>query len=524
MAVVYSDGRLQGLCGDEAFFHHGQTQYAGFGCNLDDGCVYYTLGWENAPWMFINSHTWLERTVEEEQCVQLDPGETIRTVIRVWDQPAKDLLDIHEIVRKVYSLYHQPPRKGEDLRTAVRKLALAVDTDAWMEKEKAYAGFVFDRETHLEYRALPSISWTNGVAVAWPMLLASYRLGNERMRKHALMLIQEVVDHSINPLSGVPWTFCAAGEWSNRGWWYDRLPVPGHSGYLVGQAVYDILRAYDTEKNHGTVHTDWLLFALPVLERLQAARNTDGEYPYVLSEETGAGLCYDSMGGVWCLAAAAYACWLQGHCDAVRSMLKSEKHYYQHYVAKVCCYGGPLDIDKQVDSEGVLAFLRAVRWLHRLTGSEELLDHMRDALLYEFTFKFCCNPPIQAPPLSRGWSSCGGSITSVVNPHIHPMSSSAIDEIMYYLSFRDDSYIRSRLRDTVAWGLQTYARHDREYDYGKTGWMSERFCYSQGLLTERYPDGRPASTWFALMPWAAGSLLEGFCGDLWDASDNSSFQ
>ena len=45
--------------------------------------------------------------------------------------------------------------------------------------------------------------------------------------------------------------------------------------------------------------------------------------------------------------------------------------------------------------------------------------------------------------------------------------------------------------------------------------MSERFCHSEGLLTERWPDGKPASTWFALMPWASGSLLEGLA-DVWD--------
>ena len=59
-----------------------------------------------------------------------------------------------------------------------------------------------------------------------------------------------------------------------------------------------------------------------------------------------------------------------------------------------------------------------------LTGDEIYLDHMRDALSYEFTFKFCYNSPVKVPPLSKvGWSSCGGSITSVANPHIHPMSS-----------------------------------------------------------------------------------------------------
>ena len=135
---------------------------------------------------------------------------------------------------------------------------------------------------------------------------------------------------------------------------------------------------------------------------------------------------------------------------------------------------------------------------------------MRDALSYEFSFKFCYNVPVQTPPLSEvGWSSCGGSITSTANPHIHPMSSTILGELQYYVDQTGDDYVKSRLEDTLLWGCQTYNTRDGEYGYGKTGWMSERFCYGQGLLVERYPDGSPASTWFALMPWAACSVLEG---------------
>ena len=65
------------------------------------------------------------------------------------------------------------------------------------------------------------------------------------------------------------------------------------------------------------------------------------------------------------------------------------------------------------------------------------------------------------------------------------------------------------VEDTVFWSCQCHNTFDREFDYGKRGWMSERFCHSQGLLTEHYPDGSVASTWFALMPWACGSILEG---------------
>ena len=140
---------------------------------------------------------------------------------------------------------------------------------------------------------------------------------------------------------------------------------------------------------------------------------------------------------------------------------------------------------------------------------------LRDVLEYEFTFKFCYNSPIKVPPLSRvGWSSCGGSITSVCNPHIHPMSSSILDELLYYVQKTQDAYVESRLSDTLRWSCQLCNTYDKEYDYGKKGWMSERFCHCEGLLTETYPDGSPASTWFALMPWACGCILEGLSGEI----------
>ena len=179
---------------------------------------------------------------------------------------------------------------------------------------------------------------------------------------------------------------------------------------------------------------------------------------------------------------------------------KSELHYFDAFVKKCECYGGPLDTDKAVDDEGILAYVRAVRILHEITKEEYLLEHMLYALHYEFSFKLCYNTPITVKPLSEiGWSSCGGSITSVANPHVHPMSSTIIPEMRYYVNLRADDYVRSRLEDTVKWSLQTFNVTDKEYGYGEPGWISERFCFCQGLLTEKYSDGSPASTWFALM-------------------------
>jgi hypothetical protein len=222
------------------------------------------------------------------------------------------------------------------------------------------------------------------------------------------------------------------------------------------------------------------------------------------------------------MAASAYYGWLTGDMLCETTLRVSERHYYEAYVKRSECYGGPLDTDKAVDSEGILAYIKAVRYLHALSENAEYLDHMRDALCYEFSFKFGYNSPVRTPPLSRiGWSSCGGTVTSTSNPHIHPMGSNAIDEMLYYINQRADKYVSDRMRDTVGWGCQTYNTYDREFDHGKKGWMSERFCHSDGLLTEKYEDGSPASTWFCLMPWASGCIIEGLVGDYWDYGSNS---
>ena len=532
-AFAFDEQRLYGIFGSPYFVLQGNQkigwipgrkgpffQYAGFTCSLEAGSIGYTLGYENAPWMFVKSQDVRERAPLGTNCFRLDAGEEVTFELSLIDCEVEDTRVIYDAVRTVYDFWHESPRVSGTPCEAVSDIALAVYRDAWNEEDKNYFGFVFDDPDGFGYQKLNSISWTNGLAVAMPMLRAALRLNQESIRTQALACIDNIVRNSLNPASGLPYESFNAGTWSNYGWWFDKMHTPGHSSYLIGQAIYYILTAYELEEREkGALHPDWLHFAETVLVKLEQSKNADLEYPYILSENTGAGLEYDSMAGTWCLAACARFNFIQPDAVRLQGLCASEAHYYRHFIAKAECYGGPLDTDKATDSEGVLAYIRAVRWLHSITGNEIYLDHLRDALYYEFSFKFCYNSPIKTPPLSKiGWSSCGGSITSVANPHIHPMSSTVIDEMYYYLRYRNDTYVRNRLEDTLHWSCQTYNRFDKEYGYGLKGWMSERFCHSEGLVVEKYPDGQPASTWFALMPWAAGCILEGLSGDGWDDS------
>jgi len=533
VALVYDTGKIYGFSASPYFIsNNGIKQqwkpkiegafykYSGYTCSLSNGTVGYTLGYENAPLMFVKSHDVRERSPLDDNCFELEPGETVEFAMDLYEFDAKTELDINAVIEEVYYRYHQNPRKASDIKTTVADLAQAVYQDAWLQEDLSYSGQVFEDENSGGYRynKIISITWTNGLSVATPILMAALRLGNESMRQQAIACITNIVKHSLNPSTGLPYGAYDNGKWSNNGWWFDGMHTPGHSSYFIGQSLFYILKAYDYERRFKNCsHEEWLTFTKLILMKIEKTKNTDDEYPFILSEKTGAGIEYDAFSGTWCMAALAYYCYLTGDRSHLDSIQKSERHYYEAYIKQMECYGGPLDTDKATDSEGILAYIKAIRFLHALTGEKLYLQHMKDAICYEFSFKFCYNSPIKIPPLSRiGWSSCGGSVTSIANPHIHPMSSNVVDELLYFVDNSEDKYVRDRMLDTIEWGCQTYNTYDKEFDHGKKGWMSERFCHSQGLLSQKYSDGSLASTWFCLMPWASGSIIDGLAGDYWD--------
>lgn len=541
-ALIFDSGNISGLSASPYWVVHNGSrmqwipelgsnnkfyQYSGYSCDINSCSVGYTLGYENAPWMFVTSSNVYDReSVSEVNSFCIMPGEEIIVNLRVYEYCADDETGIYEAFDEVYSYYHEEPRYignkknqnkvKEYISNAVSDLASALYADAWLDDEKCYSGFVYEDGS---LNKLGSLTWTNGMSVAVPMLLSAIRLGNEKMRSQALTCIGNILDNCMNQSSGLPYDAVDNGTWSVHGWWFDGMHTGGHAAYLTGQALYYVIKAYVFEKEKmNCVHDNWLDFVKPVIERVNREKNSLGEYPFVFSEYDGTGLEYDSFGGAWCLAATAFYTLITGDEQYLEGLIASEQHYYDSYVSKCCCYGAPLDTSKAVDSEGILAYIRAVRFLHEFTGSQYLLKHMRDGLEYEYTYKFCYNAPVKIAPLSTvGWSSCGGSITSTCNPHIHPMSSTIVDEQLYYYKCTGDKYVYSRMKDTLMWGCQTYNTYDGEYGYGKKGWMSERFCYSQGLLMEHFKDGSLSSTWLTLMAWASGSILEGMTGDYWDS-------
>ncbi len=105
----------------------------------------------------------------------------------------------------------------------------------------------------MNYNKLDSLTWTNGLSVAIPMLMAGIRLGQDGMR------------------------------------------TPGHSAYLTGQAMYYLLKAYQFEKRSWAVSTGsgWNLSSR-FWKRWSGEKLRAGVPLHFLGKDR-------SRAGVWCL-------------------------------------------------------------------------------------------------------------------------------------------------------------------------------------------------------------------------------
>ncbi|WP_404420990.1 hypothetical protein [Nibricoccus sp. IMCC34717] len=542
VAAVFSAGKFLAISG-KPFFDEagGAPRFNGFTCSQENGAsVGYTLGYRYSPGNYTRPHEFERYPACSEGNVQLKQGQTAVFHFEVFGFESENESALGRILEQVYTDYHVPPRNGSASREAAEEIAAAVFNSAYSRKLKTYGLIqrkpLGDTAPALDqYEMAPAqpevyntvyeglISWTNGSVIAVPLLQASYRLGKSEYREQALDVIQNIIANSRNPRNGIPYCTQIEGTWTNKGWWTVWVESENrqaeHSSYIVGQALYYIVRACETERDHyATSHSDWISFADEVLTVLAKTQDSAGAFPRFWAESSIEGSEYDAFSGCWVAAAMAVFQRFTGNDKFAPAVAKAEAHYFKQVETMVCAKT-PLDVADAPDAEGILAYVRMVAILHAETGDPRWLARLRTALDYELSFKFCYNVPVIPLPLGgTGWSSCGGTITSVCNAVVHCMSSAILDELHYYWSQTREPYYRERLKDTLLWGLQTYNRRDNEFYFGKKGWSTEYFSQAdRHVLDIRLPDATRSNLWFAYHPWAPSSILEGLLGRLWDS-------
>lgn len=475
-----------------------------------------SLGYGNDPLTFV------EKTHFTPATADLTHGaETTGTIYAI---AGNGRAAAHTIIRDLYDQLREGPTSEKSYDDALRALTESFATISYSPELNQYTNVACKVPTDLTFRpwrAVVEIGWTGGSMLAYPFALAETLVPDIELPKSASQIFDEIISgHNeasgfINDAALNRFTRNRPAGWNDselNGWWSGFLPQTrdNHCAYTNGHAAYYLLRTASRERDgFSDKSQSWIRSALRILDTAIELQRDDGAFGYIFSSTQRKVIDYEGFAGCWFAAALPYAWQITG-LSRYRDAAARAMEFYSPSVRDLTCSGSPMDTFKSIDSEGNLAFIRAARLLHELTHEDRYLEMLTAGAHYEYLWRYGFRTRPQCPPLKgSAWNSCGGSITSVSNPHVHPMSVVATSDLEYLASVDGDSYHASRAEDGMAWLMNTMELYPDVTGYGRYGVLSERTCPSDGLLAEHYADsGAPASTWWSYNAWAAGSAME----------------
>jgi len=467
-----------------------------------------TIGYKNLPYTFTSKEN-LEPSTEHKL-----KHANIRGNIYVFSGNKK--LASHRIIREVYNVYHEPPTYNHTYSQYLKGFLDSYENINWSKKDKAFTNqecSLPSSPTLKAWRPLIGIGWTGTGVLAYPLLMAQILLDKQdEFTSHLYGLFDEMKTR-INPKSGLFYDLIREHNNSQvNGWWAGYIAKDCHFAYTNGNGIYYLLKTYLLLKNHKNIaKEDWLEPALIALDSIIEMQKEDGNFGYTFSLDEKKILDDKGFAGCWFVPALALAYTITKNIKYLESAKKGIK-YYNKFVIDLNCYGTPMDTWKSIDEEGNLAFVRGAKLLHEITKETTYLEMLKNGAYYEYLWRYSFKALPQFKPLKDStWNSCGGSVTSVSNPHIHPMGVNITSDLFYLYKITNDKYHLERALDGLYWGLQTADLYPDVTGYGQLGVMSERYCPSDGLTVETYDNKKRSSVWFTFNGWAGVSVLEGLC-------------
>ena len=479
-----------------------------------------SLGYTNDPLTYIN-HMFGPEDKWDYGPSTYDRAKVMSTRGRIHIERGEGRLAAHQIIRSIYGDMRDLPQPHKSVREAAEGLLDGLLNVNWSDELQGYTNAVCkvpDAPDLKPWRSLVEIGWTGGGVLAYPLLTAQQTLGLPESifdgGKGPIRIMDQIVD-GYNPKSGLLYDVIrpCGGQLSEsrvNGWWSGfHLVEDCHSAYTNGSAVFYLFKMIAFMQEHSLpVDAKWLQIGEQVLDTVIELQREDGAYGYTYSQHERKVLDWEGFAGCWFAAACALA-YRQTQKSHYLASARKAVDYYAVFVKDLNCSGTPMDTYKAVDEEGNLAFVRAARLLHEITGEAEYLKLLQYGADYECLWRYGFKAKPEYPPLDTcGWNSCGGSVTSISNPHVHPMGLLVTSDLKYLAQQTGDSYYQQRADDGVNWLMATMELYPDTMGYGRYGVLSERTCPSDGLVIERYSDGTPCSTWFSYNGWAAANSLE----------------
>ena len=486
-----------------------------------------TIGYEHFPVHYYGK-VWGEPLTKENlfRGLQLKPNEPISCQGHLYLGQSEQRFGYENIVKAFYQAIHQPPTYPFARQDVIKDLALALVNDAYY-KEHHYFPTTLNPDLKME-GLQGDLGWTGGFQVIYPLAKAVKHVKEHpEVQETVLSFIDHVISEGIHPPTQFFYESKLEEEWKLSGWWkldldlYDRELKPlkeAHSAYINGQACCYLLKVYQIAKEEQWAPENvesWLTACTNIIDKVIQQQRYDGALGVYYDPRTGDAVYYNSFQGAWFLAAMAELYKVTQQEKYLTAFEKANDFYFK-FIEKVELWGTPIDTRDAVDEEGNLAYITALTTIHEQTQNPQILEQLIHAAHYEFSWKFAYNTRFTTEPLkSLKWQSCGGSITSSHNIHIHQMGNLIGKELHYLYQVTQDEYFFNRLKDTLNWGLGTHNPSPEYFGFGRQGWATEQFFHTDGKQDEpsRTPDG---GIWESYLSWAAACVLLSTSEDIED--------
>lgn len=447
-----------------------------------------------------------------------------RTSGHIYFDVAENNLSYQSALKYFYYQIHQFPSNKEPRKKAINDLTSALIENCYDWKHHYFPTVLSG--TNPDSGTSGDMAWTGGLQVAYPLAVASRHV--PQAKDLVIDFVENLIKHGVNHNAKMFYEGKDGETWKVCGWWkkdievYDqamnRLPE-AHSAYINGQATCYLLKTYQIAKkdNWPVERLDqWLSTCIEIIDGVIEQQRFDGALGCYFDPKDGRACEYNSFQGSWFLAGIAELAKLTGDKKYFKAFERGNDFYWQFH-KNVELWGMPIDTRDAVDQEGNLAYVTALKTMHEVTGDNHLIDQLVHALHYDFSWKFAYNTEFANEPLrSLRWPSSGGCITSSHNIHIHQMGNLICEEMYYAYQQTGDDYIKSRLKDTLNWGLGTHNPSDNYFGFGQAGWATEQFFHSDGRQDDpsRIEDG---GIWYDYLSWAAACTLLSSAIDIEDS-------
>lgn len=247
-----------------------------------------------------------------------------------------------------------------------------------------------------------------------------------------------------------------------------------------------LLKAASYEKDRGVSHPKWEDAARKNLDAFCTLWDNHGQFGLYVDKSasvpriTRSGSC---AGAPVCLALAVGMRYFSDN-DRYQSVYRAASEYYfEHYVAKGHCTGGPLDILCADDSESAAAMTDALTQGALFLKDKTLIAKAEAAAQIFLSWVVSYEAPFPPGSTLFGMNPCGGVIANVQNRHIGPGICTNSGRFLYDLSvLTGNSFYADLHQDIIHAALNFVVAEEGEFmGYGR----------DQGMGSDQYGQWTP---------------------------------